>query len=75
MVVISFIGNIYYNMIIAWSLYYMFASFQKTLPWDGCDHDYNTQCEYIVLGKRNIVRIIIARHQLKLEHVTSAMPK
>ncbi len=45
MVIISFIGSIYYNMIIGWALYYMFASFQKVLPWQGCDHDYNTPGE------------------------------
>ena len=50
MIVISFIGNIYYNMIIAWSLYYMFASFQATLPWDGCHHEYNTKCKYAEKG-------------------------
>ena len=47
MVLISFIGCIYYNMIIAWSLYYFFASFQKTLPWDGCGHDFNTDSKSV----------------------------
>ena len=47
MVIISFIGSIYYNMIIAWALYYMFASFQSVLPWQGCNHDYNTECKHI----------------------------
>ncbi len=48
MVALSFLGSITYNMVITWSLYYMFASFQKKLPWDGCDHDFNTECEYCV---------------------------
>ena len=47
MVIISFIGSIYYNMIIAWALYYMFASFQSVLPWQGCNHDYNTECKHL----------------------------
>ncbi len=41
MVSTSFLGSMAYNMVIAWSLYYFFSSFQKTLPWDGCDHDFN----------------------------------
>ncbi|XP_029990500.1 sodium- and chloride-dependent neutral and basic amino acid transporter B(0+) [Sphaeramia orbicularis] len=36
MVLITTIVSIYYNVIIAYSLYYMFASFQSPLPWTGC---------------------------------------
>lgn len=36
-----FVG-LYYNMIIAWTIYYMFASFTSQLPWAGCNHDFNT---------------------------------
>ncbi|ELT98822.1 hypothetical protein CAPTEDRAFT_180472 [Capitella teleta] len=42
MVIMTFISNIYYNMIIGWSLYYMFASWQKVLPWYDCSNDFNT---------------------------------
>lgn len=34
--------NIYYNVIIAWSLFYFFAIFQKVLPWSSCTNDWNT---------------------------------
>ncbi|XP_077171028.1 LOW QUALITY PROTEIN: sodium-dependent neutral amino acid transporter B(0)AT2-like [Paroedura picta] len=34
-IVCSFVA-LYYNVIIAWSLYYMGSSFQLPLPWDGC---------------------------------------
>ena len=43
MLIISFIGCIYYNMIIGWSLYYMFASFTSELPWSHCGNDFNTE--------------------------------
>uniref|UniRef100_A0A8C5UEZ7 Transporter n=1 Tax=Malurus cyaneus samueli TaxID=2593467 RepID=A0A8C5UEZ7_9PASS len=33
MVIISTFVTIYYNVIIAYALYYLFASFQKVLPW------------------------------------------
>ncbi|XP_025100411.1 sodium- and chloride-dependent glycine transporter 1-like isoform X2 [Pomacea canaliculata] len=36
MFVVSVLIAIYYNMIIAWTLYYLFASFTKTLPWSFC---------------------------------------
>ena len=42
MLVISFIGCVFFNMIIAWSLYYLFASFTSELPWSHCGNDFNT---------------------------------
>lgn len=35
MVMVTLIVSIYYNVIIAYSLYYLFASFQFPLPWSG----------------------------------------
>lgn len=34
--------TIYYMVIVAWTLFYIFASFQKELGWGFCSHDYNT---------------------------------
>lgn len=39
-----FVG-LYYNMIIAWTIYYFFASFTSQLPWDGCGNDFNSECK------------------------------
>jgi len=36
----SFVG-LYYNMIIAWTIYYMFASFTSDLPWQYCNNEFN----------------------------------
>ncbi|XP_005388379.1 PREDICTED: sodium-dependent noradrenaline transporter isoform X3 [Chinchilla lanigera] len=32
----------YYNAIIAWSFYYLFASFTLNLPWTDCGHAWNS---------------------------------
>ncbi|XP_068715503.1 sodium- and chloride-dependent taurine transporter-like isoform X1 [Montipora foliosa] len=34
--------NIYYTVILGWSLFYMFASFRSTLPWSHCGNEWNT---------------------------------
>lgn len=50
MVTVSALVGIYYNMIIAWSLYYLFASFTTKLPWQDCNRDWATDwCEDYVL--------------------------
>ncbi|KAK7087247.1 hypothetical protein V1264_021322 [Littorina saxatilis] len=41
-VVISFLFTTYYVIIITWSFYYMFSSFQSSLPWEGCSHDWTS---------------------------------
>ncbi|XP_034726230.1 sodium- and chloride-dependent neutral and basic amino acid transporter B(0+) [Etheostoma cragini] len=44
MVVVTFIVSVYYNVIIAYSLYYMFASFQSPLPWSSCLSQADSNC-------------------------------
>ncbi|KAK3745509.1 hypothetical protein QZH41_009919, partial [Actinostola sp. cb2023] len=42
MITISFLVSIYYNVILAWSVYFLYSSFQSDLPWVGCHHSWNT---------------------------------
>jgi len=41
MLVVSFLVCIYYNVIIAYILRYLFASFTGTLPWQSCRSEWN----------------------------------
>ncbi|CAK8686641.1 unnamed protein product [Clavelina lepadiformis] len=43
MMMISFIVCIYYNVIIAYSLHFIFNSFTSVLPWSTCGNVWNTE--------------------------------
>ncbi|XP_076464972.1 sodium- and chloride-dependent neutral and basic amino acid transporter B(0+)-like isoform X2 [Babylonia areolata] len=40
MVIVSALVCIYYNMIIGWGVYYLFASFTSDLPWETCKPEW-----------------------------------
>uniref|UniRef100_A0A8C6WKA7 Transporter n=1 Tax=Neogobius melanostomus TaxID=47308 RepID=A0A8C6WKA7_9GOBI len=60
MVLITLIVSFYYNVIIAYSLYYMFASFQYPLPWARCSDSGADNCTdpYTVLC--NVSGVVIS---------------
>lgn len=48
MVIVSSIVMLYYNLIIAWTIYYMTVSFMSIfyqLPWQNCDAEWSTKSE------------------------------
>lgn len=36
-------GCVYYIVILAWALFYLFYSFQAELPWSHCNNTWNTR--------------------------------
>jgi len=42
--VIVFWLNVYYIVILAWNLFYLFQAFDPSLPWTRCDGWWNTPC-------------------------------
>lgn len=42
-VVIESYLNIYYIVILAWALFYLFSSFTSELPWTTCTNSWNTE--------------------------------
>lgn len=43
MFLMSSLVGIYYNMILAWALFYLLSSFTSHLPWSSCDNWWNTE--------------------------------
>uniref|UniRef100_A0A9J7X2K4 Transporter n=1 Tax=Cyprinus carpio carpio TaxID=630221 RepID=A0A9J7X2K4_CYPCA len=58
MLIISVLIAIYYNIIMCWTLYYLFASLKGTLPWATCKNEWNTvECkdkDMLLLGKDEV---------------------
>lgn len=42
MFLMSGLVGVYYNMILAWAMFYLLSSFTTTLPWSSCDNWWNT---------------------------------
>ena len=46
-IAVSFLVSVYYNVIMAWSLFYFYQAFKKDIPWVGCHHPWNTPDCYV----------------------------
>ncbi len=67
-----FVG-LYYNMIIAWTIYYLFASFTSHLPWSDCNNSFNSECErerekWSFALKQGFPTLLFSLHALYLTH-------
>lgn len=60
MVIVSAIVMLYYNQIIAWTIFYMIASFRSELPWQNCEPEWSTQSMF---SKVYLSNYTISSHQ------------
>uniref|UniRef100_A0A8D0CS76 Transporter n=1 Tax=Sander lucioperca TaxID=283035 RepID=A0A8D0CS76_SANLU len=60
MVMVTLIVSVYYNVIIAYSLYYMFASFQSPLPWSSCLNQADSNCSNTPIVYCNVSGSLVA---------------
>ncbi|KAK3084699.1 hypothetical protein FSP39_017685 [Pinctada imbricata] len=54
-VLIAFYTDFFYNVVIAWALHYLFASFTSDLPWASCGHEWNTEFCYDGTEKKSVI--------------------
>lgn len=54
-VLIAFYTDFFYNVVIAWSIHFLFSSFTSELPWATCGHEWNT--EYCYEGKASVAAV------------------
>lgn len=47
-IVVIFLVTIYYMVIIAWTVFYFFASFDSELGWGSCNNPFNTISKYFL---------------------------
>ncbi|KAJ8967593.1 hypothetical protein NQ317_010455 [Molorchus minor] len=61
-----FLLNVYYCIIIAWTLFYIMSSFSALpdLPWSGCDNWWNTDNCIAPTGKRHFRDIKLYKYHL-----------
>ena len=48
--VLSFLGSIYYIVLISWCFYYVFASFAPDVPWGSCDNSWNSESKFYLIN-------------------------
>lgn len=46
MIIVSAIVMLYYNLIIGWTIFYMFASMKAELPWQHCEPEWSTERKF-----------------------------
>ncbi|XP_076597705.1 sodium- and chloride-dependent neutral and basic amino acid transporter B(0+)-like [Chaetodon auriga] len=60
MVMGNAIQSIYYNVIVAYGLYYLFASFQSPLPWSSCFSWADSHCSDTPIVYCNVSGVLVA---------------
>ena len=72
MVIISAVVCIYYNVIIAWTIYYIVMSLRAVVPWATCGNPWNTPaCSLVTKGLTNESLYNTTTERPMLQNVTS----
>ncbi|XP_042355109.1 sodium- and chloride-dependent neutral and basic amino acid transporter B(0+)-like [Plectropomus leopardus] len=72
MVVVNAITSILYNVIIAYSLFYMFSSFQSPLPWASCLSEAGSNCTNTPTVYCNVSGVLVTNWTLQNSTCPSA---
>lgn len=71
MVVVSLIVAVYYNVILAYTVFYMAQSFRSELPWVDCHEWWGADPETCYVRSKNVERCVMTGKNLIQEYMNS----